>query len=51
MYEYDIIEVEDNGFNHLIHHFDECDAEHPEYNYEMGCIEMLADCAEEIYWD
>lgn len=50
MFEYDIIEAEDFSFNHFIHHFDEYDCEHPHFNDEFGCMEMLAECIEEIEW-
>ncbi|MBU1215786.1 hypothetical protein KJ870_11040 [bacterium] len=50
MYSNDIIEMEDFNFNHYIHHFDECDAEHIKYNDEYNCIEALAECMEEIIW-
>jgi len=50
MYENEIIEFEDNRFNHYIHHFDECDTEHPGYNFEYECIETAAECIEEILW-
>jgi hypothetical protein len=51
MYSSDIIEVEDFRFNHLIHHFDECDGEHMHYNEEYGCIEAATDLIEEILWN
>jgi len=49
MYENDIIEFSDNGFNHYLHHFDECDGD-LEFNEELGCLQMAADCIEEILW-
>ena len=51
MYSSDIIEVEDFRFNHLIHHFDECDEEHMHYNEEYECIEAATDLIEEILWN
>ncbi len=50
MYEFDYIEVEDNGLNHYIHHFDECEDDLIHFNEELGCIEEQACCVEEIYW-
>lgn len=51
MCENEIIEFEDCSFNHFIHHFDECDAEHLTYNDEFACIEVATDCIEEIIWN
>lgn len=51
MYGNDIIEMEDFSFNHLIHHFDECDIEHLGFNEEYNCIEVAAECMEEIIWN
>jgi len=51
MYENDIVEMEDFMFNHYLHHFDEFDEEHLEYNEEYGCIETVAECVEEIIWN
>lgn len=45
MYECNIIEVEDFGFNHYIHHIDE--DEFCDYNEEIDLIE----CDENIIWD
>lgn len=50
MCESEIIEFEDFGFNHYIHHFSECDGEHLKYNDEYDCLEMAADLIEEIIW-
>ncbi|MBU0721343.1 hypothetical protein KJ877_08370 [bacterium] len=50
MCETDMIEFEDNSFNHYIHHYGECDMEHPFFNTEYGCIEIAADLIEEIIW-
>lgn len=49
MYECDVIEMEDFEFNHYLHHFDECEC--MEYNDEFDCIEVLAECSEEILWN
>ncbi|MFA6138928.1 MAG: hypothetical protein WC667_12715 [Sulfurimonas sp.] len=51
MYGNEIIEFEDNSFNHFIHHFDECDEEHPHFNDQYGCIEIAAELMEEIIWN
>ena len=51
MYDYEIIEVEDYQFNHLIHHFDECDPEHVDFNDEFDCIAAATECIEEILWN
>lgn len=51
MYEYEIIEVEEFGFNHFIHHYDECEDEFIHFNEEYGCIDTLTGCVEEIYWN
>ena len=49
MYDNEIIEFEDNSFNHYIHHFDETNEEYSAYNdeYEYQC----SDCMEEIIWE
>ncbi len=47
---YEMIEFEDEKFNHYLHHFDECDTEHPGFNLELDCIVVTADLAEEIIW-
>jgi hypothetical protein len=46
----DIIEFEDYGFNHYIHHFDECDGEHLLFNEEYDCLQADVDLMEEIIW-
>jgi hypothetical protein len=51
MYGNEIIEFEDNSFNHFIHHFDECDEEHPHFNDQYGCIEITVELMEEILWN
>ncbi|MEJ2468871.1 MAG: hypothetical protein P8Y51_07390 [Campylobacterales bacterium] len=43
--------MEDFSFNHLVHHYDDCDCEHMDFNEEFDCIEVLAECAEEILWN
>ena len=48
MRESTMIEFEDYGFNHYIHHFDDCEC--LEYNEEFECIEAVADLMEEIIW-
>jgi hypothetical protein len=50
MCESEILEFEDFGFNHYIHHFDECDAEHLQYNDEYECLQVAAELIEEIIW-
>ena len=50
MYESQIVEAEDFGFNHYIHHFDEIDEEYIGFNEEYGCIDAAVDCIEEIFW-
>lgn len=51
MYENEIIEFEDNDFNNYIHHFDDFDVDHLEFNEKYECLEMAADCIEEIIWN
>ena len=51
MYECDMIEMEDFSFNHFIHHYDDCDCEQMHFNEEFDCIEILAECCEEIIWE
>ena len=50
MYDNEIIEFEDFNFNHYIHHFEDCDAENLQYNDEFECLEIEAECMEEIIW-
>ncbi|MDD2791367.1 MAG: hypothetical protein PHU40_11990 [Sulfurimonas sp.] len=50
MYDNDIIEMEDFSFNHYIHHFDECDADHLLFNEEYSSLEIAIACIEEIIW-
>jgi hypothetical protein len=49
MYECDMIEMEDFGFNHYLHHFDESECELV-FNEDYDCIKAAADCIEEIIW-
>jgi len=51
MFECEMIEMEDFSFNHLIRHYDDCDCEQMHFNDEFECIEVLADCCEEILWN
>jgi len=51
MYENELIEMDDFMFNHYIHHFDEYEYEVVQYNDEYACIEVAAECMEEIIWD
>ena len=51
MNECEMIEIEDNDFNHYIHHYDECEDGILHFNEEFDCIETLAGCVEEIYWN
>jgi len=46
MYECDIIEVEDFGFNHYIHHIDEYEDGYYIFNDEYDC-----EIDEDIIWD
>ncbi|WP_428737138.1 hypothetical protein [Sulfurimonas sp.] len=49
--EYNLVEFEDERVNHYLHHFDECDVEHLEYNLEYDCLEASTDYIEEIIWE
>ncbi|MHC3994796.1 hypothetical protein ACXWTF_08185 [Thiomicrolovo sp. ZZH C-3] len=51
MFECEMIELEDFSFNHLLHHYDDCNCEQMHFNEEFDCIDALADCCEEILWD
>lgn len=51
MYECDMIEMENFSFNHYLHHYDDCDCEQMHFNDEMDCIDVLAECCEEILWN
>jgi len=51
MYGNDMIECKDELLNHYLHHFDECDIECPDYNFELDCLDIMAECAEEIIWN
>ena len=46
-----MIELEDFSFNHLLHHYDDCNCESMHFIEEFDCIDALADCCEEILWD
>ncbi len=50
MFECSIIELEDFGFNHHVHHIDESENELFGYSDEFGGIDAIVDCAEEIIW-
>jgi len=47
---YEMIQFEDETFNHYLHHFDECDLEHLEFDLEFDCIAVSAALIEEIIW-
>jgi len=51
MYDNEMIECKNESLNHYLHHFDECDAEHIQFNEELGCLDLMAECAEEILWN
>lgn len=51
MFDCEMIEMEDFNFNHLIHHYDDCYCEEMHFNEEFDCIEVLAECCEEILWN
>ncbi len=51
MYDNEMIEFEDEMFNHYLHHFDECDMEHIGFNEEFDCIDVAAELIEEIIWN
>jgi hypothetical protein len=51
MYECEIIEMEDMSFNHLLNHYDDCEYEQMHYNDEFDCIDIMAECCEEILWN
>jgi len=50
MYDNEMIEFEDEMFNHFLHHFDECDLDHIGFNEEYDCIDVAAELIEEIIW-
>lgn len=50
MYDNEMIEFEDEKFNHYLHHFDECDLDHLKFNLEYDCIESAAELIEEFVW-
>ncbi|MDH4943533.1 hypothetical protein [Sulfurimonas sp. C5] len=49
--EYNMIEFEDERVNHYLHHFDECNLEQLEYNFEFDCMEPSTELMEEIMWE
>ena len=51
MYECDMIEMEDFGFNHYLHHFDESEGDTVMFNEDYNCIDAATDCIEEIVWN
>lgn len=51
MYEYDIVELCDSNFNHLVHHYDEEMREIIEYVQENEAIGVHAEYNGSIYWD
>jgi hypothetical protein len=51
MYDCDIIEVEDFGFNHYIHHLDEYEGDGLGYKNELELIYDLSDYANEADWE
>ncbi|HZF70988.1 MAG: hypothetical protein AB7U44_01810 [Sulfuricurvum sp.] len=51
MYEYDVVEMNDSNFNHLVHHFDEEVCEIIEYAQELGALGFHAEYDGDIYWD
>ena len=51
MYDCDIIEVEDFGFNHYIHHLDEYEGDGLGYKDELDFIFDLADYTSETDWE
>jgi hypothetical protein len=51
MYEYDIVELCDCNFNHIVHHYDDEVREMIEYAQEAGAIDFHAEYDGDIYWD
>lgn len=51
MYDNEMIECKDELLNHYLHHFDECEDEIPHFNEELGCLDIMAECSEEIIWN
>lgn len=47
---FELIEFENESFNHYLHHFDECEGEGLTYNEEYDCIEAATELIEEIIW-
>ncbi|GEM_PF-996897 len=50
MEELELVELDESGFNHFVHHYGECDVEHPHFNEALGCLEVEAECVEEYEW-
>ncbi len=51
MYEYDIVELSDYNFNHLVHHYDDEVREMIEYVQESDSLWAHAEYDGDIYWD
>ncbi|MDD3818161.1 MAG: hypothetical protein PHI89_08735 [Thiovulaceae bacterium] len=51
MCESTVVEMEDYGLNHYLHHLDDVNEDCLEYNDEYGCLEMVIECCEEIIWN
>lgn len=48
---YDLVEVEDFGLNHYLHHFGEEEVDAVAYNEEYGSIDAATECVEDINWN
>ena len=48
MCESEMIEFEDNSFNHYIHHFDECDIDTFGFNEPSECLMIAAEFMDDI---
>lgn len=51
MEEYEIIELLDTNFNHVVHHYDLEYEELYETMYEKGTLDFHYECYGEVYWD
>ena len=51
MYDYDIVELADYNFNHMVHHYDDDVRELIEYAQENGSLSVHAEYDGYIYWD
>ena len=51
MCDYDIVELSDYNFNHMIHHYDDEVRDLIEYTQEVGAIGFHAEYDGDIYWD